>query len=198
MSAVTSLSGTTVNFSAVPTHNQRAGPHPAPRRAGKGRASATRDRLSTQVWVPRGGQRWRAIEAMVAAAAALASFPQLYIYSAADAVVRDASIESHVRVRTRPAAAVGLPGARLPSQHPHRPALLMDAKPALLAVKPLYQQQRAGGRQRARASACQRQRWAAPPARPAWQPCDAEKHARGAMRHAAVRSSAPGAPWPTA
>jgi hypothetical protein len=58
------------------------------------------------VWVPRGGHRWRAIEAMVAAAAALASFPQLYIYSAADAVVRDASIESHVRVPPRLAAAV--------------------------------------------------------------------------------------------
>lgn len=60
------------------------------------------------MWVPRGGHRWRAIEAMVAAALALASFPQLYIYSAADAVVRFASIESHIRVLTFPARSSSL------------------------------------------------------------------------------------------
>ena len=65
-----------------------------------------------QVWVPRGGHRWRAIEAMVAAALALASFPQLYIYSAADAVVRFASIESHIRVLTSQHAAA-LPPRRV-------------------------------------------------------------------------------------
>ena len=51
-----------------------------------------------QVWVRRGGHRYRAIEAMVQAVLALATFPQLYAYSAADAVVRCSSVESHIRV----------------------------------------------------------------------------------------------------
>ncbi|KAK9826765.1 hypothetical protein WJX81_007288 [Elliptochloris bilobata] len=54
-----------------------------------------------QVWVPRGGHRYRAIEAVIAAISGLATFPQLYAYSAADAVVRCTSIEGHIRDERR-------------------------------------------------------------------------------------------------
>ena len=58
----------------------------------------TTHNLEVQVWVRRGGHRYRAIEAMVQAVLALATFPQLYAYSAADAVVRCSSVEGHIRV----------------------------------------------------------------------------------------------------
>lgn len=51
-----------------------------------------------QVWVPRGGSRYRTIEAIFASTRALASFPKMYVYSTADDVVRCTSVESHIWV----------------------------------------------------------------------------------------------------
>lgn len=54
----------------------------------------------TQLWVRPGGPRRRALEAVTAAQLALSPFPQLYVFSDADEIVRSVDVMAHTQARS--------------------------------------------------------------------------------------------------
>lgn len=52
-----------------------------------------------QVWTRPGGPRWRAMKRTIEFVRENEAFPQLYIYSTADVVIRSSSIEAHMQAR---------------------------------------------------------------------------------------------------
>ena len=52
-----------------------------------------------QVWTRPGGPRWRAVKRTIEFVEENEAFPQLYIYSTADMVIRSSSIEAHMQAR---------------------------------------------------------------------------------------------------
>ena len=66
--------------------------------------------LGGQVWTRPGGPRWRVVKQTIAYVEENQAFPQLYIYSTADAIIYSSSIEAHMQAR-RPGSQQGMAAA---------------------------------------------------------------------------------------